>query len=69
MEAPEPNFDPLQDLTTAERLELFRRSQVQMPETQISSSQIRGLIATGGDWQTLVPESVVRFIRERGLYR
>lgn len=34
-----------------------------------SATEVRRLIATGGNWQALLPPAVARFIRENGLYR
>ena len=33
-----------------------------------SATEVRRRIATGGDWQALVPAPVARYIREQGLY-
>jgi nicotinate-nucleotide adenylyltransferase len=65
----EPNFDALDHLVSAERLERFRDHQVEMPETPISSSQIRQLIATEGAWRKLVSEGVAQHIERESLYR
>ena len=65
---PEPDFDVLREVAPAERLAEFRAAQVEMPETPISSSEIRRLIAEGGAWQELVPAAVAAYIEERGLY-
>jgi nicotinic acid mononucleotide adenylyltransferase len=68
-EAPEPDFEVLQDVVATERLERFRDHQVEMPETPISSSQIRELIAAEGAWRKLVPEGVAQHIERESLYR
>lgn len=39
------------------------------PEMKISSSEIRALIAGGGEWEEYVPEAVCRYIRQKNLYR
>jgi nicotinate-nucleotide adenylyltransferase len=65
---PEPDFDVLRDVAPVERVAAFREAQVEMPETPISSSEIRRLIAEGGAWQELVPPKVAAYIEERGLY-
>jgi nicotinate-nucleotide adenylyltransferase len=64
----EPDFDVLGAVAPAERVAAFRAAQVEMPETPISSSEIRRLIAERGKWQDLVPEAVAAYIEERGLY-
>lgn len=38
------------------------------PKMEISSTLLRKKIASGGDWQSLVPESVAEYIKENGLY-
>jgi nicotinate-nucleotide adenylyltransferase len=67
--APDPDFNVLLDFVTADRLERFRDHQVEMAETPISSSQIRELIATEGDWRKLVPAGVAEYIERENLYR
>jgi nicotinate-nucleotide adenylyltransferase len=66
--AAEPNFDALRPLVSAKRLAEIRSVQVEMPATPVSSSQIRRLIAEGGDWQSLVPVAVADYIVQRRLY-
>jgi nicotinate-nucleotide adenylyltransferase len=63
-----PDFAALAPVASAERLAEIRAAQVEMPDTPISSSHIRRLIATGGDWQSLVPSDVAQYVAERGLY-
>lgn len=38
------------------------------PKMDISSTRIRELIAGGGEWQTLVPQSVAKYIIEHKIY-
>lgn len=66
--SPEPDFDVLASVVSAERLEVIRRSQVEMPAVPVSSSQIRELIAIGGNWQEMVPENVADYITKNQLY-
>jgi nicotinate-nucleotide adenylyltransferase len=66
--SPAPNLDIFSKLVSAERLDAIRRSQVEMPTVPISSSQIRQLIAVGGDWKDLLPATVAEYIREKRLY-
>ncbi|MCQ2585964.1 MAG: nicotinate (nicotinamide) nucleotide adenylyltransferase [Treponema sp.] len=42
--------------------------ELQNPEMKISSSEIRTLIAEGGEWEKYLPESVTEYIKGRGLY-
>jgi nicotinate-nucleotide adenylyltransferase len=65
----EPNFEALAQLVSAERLEQFRERQIEMPETPISSSQVRKLIAANGEWDELVPPTVADYIRQHSLYQ
>jgi nicotinate-nucleotide adenylyltransferase len=67
--APEPDFDALRPFVSASRLKEIRASQVEMPATPISSSEIRRLVAEGGDWRSLVPQKVADLIDERRLYQ
>jgi nicotinate-nucleotide adenylyltransferase len=65
----QPDFDALASIVPAERLELICRSQIEMPATPISSTQIREQIASGGDWQDCVLPEVADYIRQHQLYR
>jgi nicotinate-nucleotide adenylyltransferase len=67
--AAEPDFDALRPFVSASRLEEIRNSEIEMPATPISSSEIRRLIAKGGEWRRIVPEKVADYIAERGLYQ
>ena len=67
-ESPEPEFESLRPFVSPQRLEEIRAAQVAMPATPISSSQIRKLIAEGGDWRAMVPAEVAEYIGERQLY-
>lgn len=65
---PAPDFAPLAPLVSAERLAAFGAALVEMPATPVSSSQIRRLVAEGGDWRPLVPPGVAEYIDAQGLY-
>jgi nicotinate-nucleotide adenylyltransferase len=53
-----------------ERLEAADRAElVRMPEIAVSSTRVRRRVAEGRPIRYLVPDSVERFIAERGLYR
>ena len=65
---PEPDFEVLRPLVSGARLQEIRAHQVDMPPTPISSSEIRALIAAGGDWQPLVPRGVAEYVEQHGLY-
>ncbi len=68
-----PNFHSLQQIATEEQVERTRRCQIKMPATPISSSQIRQLVATSGDfdgdWDKLVLPAVADYIRKHALYK
>lgn len=63
-----PNFDALGNLVSPERLAAIRQQLVQMEPTPISSSQIRELIGSQGDWKKLVPVAVAEYICQQQLY-
>ena len=65
----ELNFDSLTSLVSTAKLAEIRQLEVEMPATPISSSEIRRLIAEGGEWRSLVPPGVADYIEEQGLYR
>lgn len=65
---PAPNFEHLENIVSAERLAEIERQQVEMPPVDISSSEIRRLIANHGNWQEMVPEKVAQYIRDHRLY-
>ncbi len=66
--SPAPDLDIFGKLVSNERLDAIRHSQVEMPAVPISSSQIRQLVAAGGDWKDLLPAAVAEYIRAEGLY-
>lgn len=64
----EPDYKLLESLVSAERLAAIRAQAVDMPETEISSSEILKRIAEGEAWEQLVPAGVAELIKARGLY-
>ena len=66
---PSPNFVPLTEIVSAERLAEIQANQVEMPPMEISSSEIRQLIAEGGNWEEFVPVAVATYIRDHHLYQ
>jgi nicotinate-nucleotide adenylyltransferase len=66
--SPPPEFDSLRPFVSPEQLEEIRRSEVEMPATPISSSEIRRLIAAGDEWQSLTPAAVAEYIAAHRLY-
>lgn len=65
----QPDFEALGEFVSHERLDLIRQSQVEMPETPISSTKIREQIASDGDWEAWVQPEVANYIRQHRLYR
>ena len=64
----EPDFDVLRSVISADQWELPRQCQVEMPATPISSTRIRELVATQGDWEEMVPLAVAEYIQKHNLY-
>ncbi len=62
------DFSPLAELVPAERLELFRRHQVEMPLVELSSHDIRRRVAGGQSIRYRTPRAVEKYIESRGLY-
>jgi nicotinate-nucleotide adenylyltransferase len=67
--APEPDFEMLAPLISAERLELIRRQHVEMPVIGLSASEIRRSVAAGQSIRYRTPRAVERYIKTHGLYR
>ncbi|MGL4942001.1 MAG: nicotinate-nucleotide adenylyltransferase [Thermoguttaceae bacterium] len=63
-----PYFDALASFTTAERLERFRNHVVAMPQLEVSSTQIRSLIAERRSIRFLTPRAVESYIAHHKLY-
>jgi len=63
-----PDFDILKDRFSPEQIASLRRDTIQTPLVDISSSQIRGQLATGLPSPQGLPEPVLRYIRQKGLY-
>lgn len=53
----------------AEAVSKLDRGWLAFPETPISSTEVRARLARGDDASGLVPAAVLRYARERGLYR
>ncbi len=67
-ELTEPDFAVLESIVSSERLAEIRSAQVEMPAVAISSSEIRSLIASRGDWQEMVPPDVADYINQKRIY-
>ena len=65
---PPPDFDALLPFTTADRVDEFRRNVIETPLFEASSTMVRQRIAEGRGARFLVPDPVLDFIYEKGLY-
>ena len=65
---PEPDFASLAEIAPDERIEEFRRHQVEMPVIEISSTNIRERIRLGLTIRYLTTPAVEQFISSHGLY-
>ena len=63
------DFDCLQGIASSERIELFRRHQVEMPEIGSSSSEIRRRVSAGESIRYRTPRAVEMYVETHGLYR
>lgn len=66
---PPADFTVLADLVNAGRLQAIAAQQVDMPATEISSSEIRRRVAAGEAIREMVPDAVAEFIRSENIYR
>ncbi len=66
---PPIDFAPLAEFATAERIELMRRHQVEMPEMGVSSTEIRRRLSAGLSIRYLTPCAVEAYIEAHRLYR
>jgi nicotinate-nucleotide adenylyltransferase len=67
--SPAPDYDGLARLVSADRLESFRRQQVDMPRIEISGSDLRRRVAAGLSIRFQTPRAVEKYIETAGLYR
>lgn len=66
---PKPDFSVLAPLLEGKKLDALVESVVDMPPTDISSSEIRRRVAAGESIAGLTPDSVAEYIAAEGLYR
>jgi len=66
---PEPNFAAIADLVSAERLAAIRGLAVEMPQVELSASDIRRRSAAGLSIRYRTPRAVEQYIAAEGLYR
>lgn len=65
---PDPDYRNLAGFASDERIEAFRRHQVDMPAVEISSTDIRKRVGQGRTIRYLTPSAVAQFILSHGLY-
>jgi nicotinate-nucleotide adenylyltransferase len=63
------DYSRLAELVPQERLELFRRNQIDMPLIELSSHDIRQRVARGQSIRYRTPRAVEKYIESHGLYR
>jgi len=68
-DTPEPDFETLEGLVSAARLQEIRRHQVQMPLVEFSSTAIRQAVAEGRTIRYQTPRAVEKYLQTQGLYR
>ncbi|MEA1952723.1 MAG: nicotinate-nucleotide adenylyltransferase [Planctomycetota bacterium] len=65
---PEPEFGNLSEVASDDRIEKFRRHQIEMPAIEISSTDIRQRVGHGLTIRYLTTPAVEQFILSRGLF-
>jgi nicotinate-nucleotide adenylyltransferase len=66
---PAPSLDVLSGFASAGLVERIRSHQVEMPLIELSSTDIRQRVASGGSIRFRTPRAVERYIETHGLYR
>jgi len=64
-----PDFECLRGVASPERIEQFRRHQVEMPQIDLSSSEIRRRVAAGESIRYQTPRAVEKYIETHRLYQ
>lgn len=64
----EPDFGCLETIAARERIDAIRQHQVEMPQFEISSSQLRLRVAEGKSIRYRTPRAVERYIETHALY-
>ena len=66
--SPEPNFQPLAPILTADRLAIVQANVVHMPVLELSSTEIRKSVSVGRSIRYQVPRAIEAYIAAQGLY-
>ena len=64
-----PDFVKFEEIWGRQRIEKLRRNIIQTPLVDISSTEIRDLIAKNGDFSKMLHPAVADYIRKNGLYQ
>lgn len=64
-----PDFSVLAPFAEPDRIEVIRRSVIDMPQIEVSSSDLRQRVADGKSIRFFTPPEVARWIGSKGLYR
>ena len=67
--SPTPDFTPLASLVSPDRLKTIEASQVEMPLTELSSTELRLRSGEGRSLRYRTPRAVEKYIETQGLYR
>ena len=66
--APEPDFNVLRGIVSAERIALFHENQVEMPLVELRSTELRERVAAGRSIRFRTPRAVEKYIETHRLY-
>jgi nicotinate-nucleotide adenylyltransferase len=64
-----PDFSKFEGIWGRRRVEKLQRNIIQTPLVDVSSTEIRDLIAKNGDFSSMVHPAVADYIRKNGLYQ
>ena len=64
-----PDFAKFEEIWGRQRIEKLQRNIIQTPLVDISSTEIRDLIALNGDYSKMLHPAVADYIRKNGLYQ
>jgi nicotinate-nucleotide adenylyltransferase len=67
--SPQPDMGVLAPVVSADRLEMIRQHQVEMPAVDYSSTAVRSAIARGKSIRYQTPRAVEKYIETNGLYQ
>ncbi|MBW3596071.1 MAG: nicotinate-nucleotide adenylyltransferase [Planctomycetes bacterium] len=68
-DAPPVDYDVLRGVASPERLEVIRRREVQMPQINLSNTDLRRRVAAGQSIRYRTPRAVEKYIETHALYR